>query len=167
MKLKELIKDVENVELTPEQEKQIKNSLGIKESKRWKPNDGERCWTILGDFTTDTEYFSPDFNPDKRRYEYGNLFKTREEAEFALEKIKVYQELKQFADENNDPIEWIYINSKKYNIAYDHDDNILRVYGWSYTAHLGCIYFSSEKLAREAIETVGADRIKKYLFGVE
>lgn len=167
MKLKELIKDVENVELTPEQEKQIKDYLGVKESKRWEPNDGERCWTILGDFTADTDYFSPDFNPDKRRYKYCNLFKTKEEAEFALEKIKVYLELKNFADENNDSIDWSDICANKYSIAYEHDDEILRVDRWSYMEHLGCIYFSSEKLAWEAIKTVGADRIKKYLFGVE
>lgn len=168
MKLKELIKNVENVELTPEQEKQIKNYLGIKDFKRWKPNDGERCWTILGDFTADTNYFTPDYNPDKRRYKYGNLFKTKEEAEFALEKIKIYIELKNFADENNGrPIEWQQPNIKNYYIYWSHNRNALYVSDHWTCQDLGQIYFSSEELAKQAIQKVGEDRIKKYLFGVE
>lgn len=167
MKVKDLLKNVQDVELTPEQEKQIKDYLGIKESKRWKPSASEKCWTIFGDFTIDTEYFSPHFSSDKRRYKYGNLFETKEEAEFAAEKIKVYLELKNFADEHNEPIDWSDPLQDKIYIMWDYEKCSIRYDYNCWMKALNVIYFSSKELAKQAIETVGEDRIKKYLFGVE
>lgn len=167
MKLKELIKNVENVELTPEQEKQIKNYLGIKESKRWKPNDGDYYFYITGGGDIASTCWSMYCYIDADHFAMNNCFKTKEEAEFAAEKIKVYIELKNFADENNDPIEWQQPNIKNYYIYLSHNDNTLYVSDHWTCQDLGQIYFSSEDLAEQAIETVGEDRIRKYLFGVE
>lgn len=167
MKLKELIKDVENVELTPEQEKQIKNYLGIKESKRWQPIHNEDYYYIYCDLTTSLTTYSDSWPSDTGRAEIYNCFKTKEEAEFAAEKIRVYLELKNFADENNGPIDWRDGRSAKHIITYCNVEKRVCIDCWSTTQFMGCVYFSSEKLAWEAIKTVGEDRIKKYLFGVE
>lgn len=166
MKLKELIKNVENVELTPEQEKQIKNYLGIKDSKRWKPNDGDYYFYITGGGDIASTCWSMYCYIDADHFAMNNCFKTKEEAEFAAEKIKVYLELKNFADENNEPIIWDDC-STKYLIAYDHDGRELYIDDWRTSQFLGCIPFSSRELVKQAIQKVGEDRIKKYLFGVE
>jgi predicted metal-binding protein len=168
MKVKDLIKDVENVELTPEQEKQIKNYLGIKESKRWKPKNHDDYCFIMGDGVIADGRFDNAFSVCNGHLYMNNCFKTTEEAEFALEKYKIYQELKNFADENNDhPIEWHQPNISNYYIYLSHDDNALYVSDCWTCQDIGQIYFSSEELAKKAVEKVGEDRIKKYLFGVE
>lgn len=92
--------------------------------------------------------------------EIGNVFKTAEEAEFAVEKLKVEEELRKFSrpfkeDEYN---YFIQINSSHNNIVIDSDD--------CYQTQ-GTIYFESTTIANEATDTVGADRIKKYIFKVE
>ena len=165
MKVKDLIKDVQDVELTPEQEKQIKDYLGIKGNKRWKPKNDGRYYTIYGDLSVDSTYNNTSM--DSLRIVYGNCFKTEKEAEFAAEKIKVYLELKNFADENNDPINWSNPLQEKFYIMWDYEKCII-IYTYScWMKTLDAIYFSSKELAKQAVETVGADRIKKYLFGVE
>ena len=89
----------------------------------------------------------------------GNGFRTEQEAEFAVEKLKVEAELRKFSrpfilgEEN-----W-YLNmirSKDITIAYDH-----------YNIHQGTVYFKSKDKVKEVIEIIGEERIKKYIFGVE
>jgi predicted metal-binding protein len=169
MKVKDLLKDVGNVELTPEQEKQIKDYLGIKEApKRFIPEYGDVYFAIENNGTIIAVHYVEGWLNDKARVALGNCFKTKEEAEFALEKYKIYQELKNFADENNDhPIEWHQPNISNYYIYLSHDDNALYVSDCWTCQDIGQIYFSSEELAKKAVEKVGEDRIKKYLFGVE
>ena len=96
----------------------------------------------------------------------GNCFKTEEEAAFRLEQIKVYNELKNFADENNEEIEWKN-GTAKYIITFDTEDEKIETNIIFYIQDIAQIYFSSKELAEQAIEKVGADRIKKYLFGVK
>lgn len=168
MKLKDLLKTVQDVVLTPEQEKQIKEYLGIKEPKRWKPNPGERYWYIPHCSDIMSTSWSNYCDLDADLFAMGNCFKTETDAEFALEKHLVYQELKQFADENNDPIDWNNQRSHKYSIAYSHEETKrLYITCWSTYQFMGCVWFSSMELAEQAIQKVGEDRIKKYLFGVE
>ena len=165
MKLKDLLKDVQDVELTPEQEKQIKEYLGIKEPKRFVPNYGDIYYYITSDgYIIESVYC---ITSDRDRLTMGNCFKTKEEAEFAVEKIRVYQELKQFADENNGPINWKKSDFHKVCICYNHTAGRIEFSCHQYTDVLGTFYFSSKELAQQAIKKIGEDRIKKYLFGVE
>lgn len=167
MKVKDLLKNVENVELTPEQEKQIKDYLGIKDNKRFKPKQGEKYYYIYPDLSLANTHYDCGFSSDRDRVAYGNCFKTSEEAKFAAEQIKVYQELKNFAEENNDPMDWEDPMQDKTFIMYDYNLGGLRATYNCWQKALGTIYFSSNKLAEQAIKKVGEDRIKKYLFGVE
>lgn len=168
MKLKEMLKNVEDVELTEEQEKQIKDYLGIKNSKKWRPEKGEKYFYIASNGTiVAVTYAEPEYSDYKFHILSNNYFKTKEEAEFRLEQIKVYNELKNFADENNDEeIDWYSSSQIKWRMYFDYANSILNVSGWSTIRSQGAIYFTSEELAKQAIEKVGEDRIKKYLFGV-
>lgn len=88
---------------------------------------------------------------------------TKEEAEFALERLKVIHELKQFAEPKNtvwDFTEYHYI------ICYDYTGDRIN-YGCSSIMKYFDINFATEEMARKAVEAVGEDRIKKYYFGVE
>lgn len=163
MKTKEFFEKYPDVEITEEQAKQIKNILGI---KKWKPKKGENYYYIMSSGATHDQYFTS-ISADNFRILTNNYFKTREEAEFRIEQIKVYNELKNFADENNEEIDWSEFSSTKYFIYLSCSDKTLSVSGNYSVRYQGPIYFSSRELAEQAIKKVGANRIKKYLFGIE
>ena len=106
-----------------------------------------------------------DNNFDLRRWKLGNVFLTKQEAEFAREKQKIKTELQRFADKHNDPTkkEWDGENFHYY-IVYDVIDDDLTTTTASILRHIDDVYFSSEELAEDAINEVGAERILKYLF---
>ena len=121
-------------------------------SKYWYIFDGKVCASIW----TGSE-------DDKSRLCIGNAFHTKEEAEFALEKLKVIHELKQFAEPKNTV--WDF-NEYHYVICYDCTRKEID-YKCSIINKYFDITFATEEMVRKAVEAVGEDRIKKYYFGVE
>lgn len=167
MKLKELLKNVEDVELTEEQEKQIKDFLEIKNSKKWRPKKDESYFYVASSGAIiDVIYAQPEYSDYQFHVLTNNCFKTKEEAEFRLEQIKIYNEIKDFANENNNKIDWHNSSQDKWHIYLNYTTLNLNASEWNTTRSQGAIYFTSEKLAKQAIEKVGEDRIKRYLFGV-
>ena len=145
----------------------------VVEEKRqyWKPKKDEKYY-----FITAYEYdvcVMDDMNDevivDDNRINMGNCFKTEEEAEHMVEKLKVIHELQKFAYENNEKeIDWNDIKQYKCFLIYDTDDKKICVDYRTYVKNEPFnIYFTSFNLARQAIETIGKDRIKKYYFDVE
>ena len=105
---------------------------------------------------------------DSNRYQLGNYFKTKEEAEFELNRRLVYQELKDYALEHNEcEFDWKNRYQPKWSIFYDTESECLKYDDFYTFCDITQIHFSSEKIAREAVTTVGEDRIKKYLFGID
>ena len=141
----------------------------VEEKKKyWTPKEKEKYFYI-----EDCMGVSDDRNVqapiDYCRFNIGNCFKTKEEAEHILEKLKVIHELQKFAYENNEEeIDWKNFNQCKYKIFYDAEDGDLYVdYSVQCESEPFNIYFTSFKVAKKAIEAVGEDRIKKYYFNVE
>ena len=97
---------------------------------------------------------------DRHRQSIGNFFQTKEQAEFAVEKLKVEAELRKFSR----PFEYGKFN---YYLFFVIDGDNLKIDFTSYCQPQGAIYFESEEKAQQAVSTVGEDRIKKYIFGVE
>lgn len=99
---------------------------------------------------------------DEARWELGNIFFTEEEAKFAREKRKVEVELKRYAKEHNDPTleDSYFILHDEYNEELDYDV-------WADYRPQGAVVFTSKQLVFDAIESIGRDRIIKYIFGVE
>lgn len=68
---------------------------------RWKPTHGERYWTIsiepADGYVYPARWYDEGF--DNNVHAFGNCFKTREQAEMALEKIK--KVLLEAHDDNN------------------------------------------------------------------
>lgn len=138
------------VEPTKEQEKEIKKILGIKD-ETWKPEVGELVWILFGTNTNE--------------YNLGFAFKTKEEAEFRKEQLLVENELRRFAAENNEEIDWNDENQPKYYISYHSISNTVSIDAKS-TFKSNDVYFTSAEIAQKAIDTIGEDRIKKFYLGV-
>lgn len=140
----------------------------VKESKAWKPKEGEPYYyagsngEVLGDCNSNHQI-------DEGRINLSNCFKTKEQAEHMVEKLKVINELKNFALENNEEeIDWNNLSQRKYVIIYDPEDQNVDVYCYWRTQYIPFnIHFTSEKIAQKAIETIGVDRIKKYYFDID
>ena len=97
---------------------------------------------------------------DNLRYDIGNYFKTEEEAKFEVERLKVIRELKKFSTPISD-FDWNDDTQKKYTITIR--NNLIRVTVY-YNLQSSDLYFKSKKQAKNAIYSVGEDRIFKYYF---
>ena len=101
------------------------------------------------------------YNIDSNSREIGNAFLTREEAEFEVERRKIETEMLRLG------------GRRKFNRGKDNYFIMYtRIEGLDYVNYhsmheQGVIYFDSELDAINAVKTIGKDRIKKYIFGVE
>lgn len=58
---------------------------------------------------------------DEQMYDIGNCFKTKKEAEFEVERLKVIAELKRYAQEHNEcEVDWSNANQFKYYLYYSY-----------------------------------------------
>ena len=138
-----------------------------KESRVWKPENNEGYYFINDFATADTDIWGDSYI-DHKRFEIGNVYKTREEVCFALERAKVKAELKRYALEHNDPEKEAWNNDNgHYMIAFNHRVNDLFITRGYYIEEESATCFTSAPIARDAIEAVGRERILKYIFGVE
>ena len=148
----------------------LANDWEVVEEKKnwWKPELDDNYYIIFSDGSIDYTNYDCDWD-DKRIMAIGNCFQTEEQAEFMVEKLKVIHELEKFAYENNtEEIDWNDTNQEKLYLTMNYMDKCIDVfytYSWIYSP--SNIYFTSKKIAKEAIETIGEERIKKYYFGVD
>lgn len=121
--------------------------------------NGDVYWYVDNDTEVmSLEWCDSGYSPN--RLSIGNVFHTKEQAEFAVEKLKVEAELRKFSrpfDEDN----------TNYFIELSRFDKTLTIADDECWQIQGTIYFESTKIANEAIDTIGAERIKKYIFGVK
>lgn len=101
---------------------------------------------------------------DNSRYDTGNYFKTREEAEFEAERLKVIAELREFATPISE-FDWNDPREDKYVLEFQTEEgnNFLMIDCW-HTCQFSDLCFESEEAAKAAIESIGEDRIIKYYF---
>ena len=111
----------------------------------------------------DTEVLSQKWHNseyDEGRLSIDNVFKTKEEADFAVEKLKVEAELRKFSR----PFKY---GDWNFEILWNNHENNIELDWSGYVVRQSVIYFESGEIAEKAIESVGEERIKKYIFGVE
>ena len=131
------------------------------EQKVWKPKEGEFYYYIDDDGGIAFKKWQGIYT-DLFRYRTGNCFKTYEETEKVLEKIKIYMQLKIYALEHNtEKINWHFGMQKKYYIEYDNNNKKIDIYYCRYSKSICKIYFTSEDECKQAIEEIGRDNIKK------
>ena len=154
-KLKQLEKDFNT------QVADIKKQIEECDNKVFKPNKfGEKYYTIstkgkIGSYS----FCNDDF--DKEIIDFGNYFKTQEEAERKRFEIRLHRQLELFALENNDTEIDLNIHSEKYIISYRIDGNIFidKVYSFK---DLGQVYFTSKEIAEKALETFRHELIRYF-----
>lgn len=134
-----------------------------KTGRRWKPENEEEYY-YLSEHGEIIVAFWDNYLIDNDRYAIGNCFKTKEEAEFMVEKLKVLVELKEYADDEQ---EWEYDNCH-WHIGYNPNTECIKVGYFIFTKSIPFnIYFSSEEQAQKCIDAIGEERLKKYYFCVE
>ena len=89
----------------------------------------------------------------------GNVYKTEQEAEFALEKLKVENELRKFSDS------WD-LEITQYTFSFNWENGEFEIEYPDYNQYPNSYYFYSINSLELALKTVGEDRIKKYIFEV-
>lgn len=142
-------------------ENKLKELLVKPEPKTvWDLKDGDKYYLIshtgkVERITWDDDKF------DLRRREIGNVFLTKEEAEFELERrkcesimLKYGRRTFKYGDDN-------------YLFRFDNIYKKLEVEVWRTCHFQGTIYFDTEELAKKAINEIGEERLKKYVFRVE
>lgn len=94
-----------------------------------------------------------------RNLEIGNAFLTKEEAESEVERRKIETEMIRLGGRRN-----FKFNGNNFSIYYSDGLNVAL---WHLTINQGSIYFDTRKEAEDAIEHIGEDRLRKYIFGVD
>lgn len=135
-----------------------------KTNKKWKPQYGEKYYTISTRGTIDFDNFVAENNTDAVRLLLGNVFETEEEAEHMLEKIKIINKLRELSNISfNDNCK-----QEKFVIFYNTENQQIRITQHTFIRELPfSIYFATKKDAEKAVLTIGEDNLKKYYFDVE
>ena len=139
-----------------------------KKSKVWKHKIENHYYYIdcNGNEGTEFDYWGNNCI-DEYRYTIGNCFPTKEKAEFAVERLKVIAELKRFAQEHNEKeIDWSTCDKDKFYLIYDYYNDCVNCAN-TFGNKSNNIYFTSREVLKQAIDTIGVDRIKKYYLEVE
>lgn len=121
----------------------------------WVPAIDERYYFLYNDGDISSTINRND-DSDKHRIAQGNYYKTREDAQFAVECNKVLQELRVLANGYKltpGVIRW-YLYS---------ENNRVKVGSYCDMIHHG-VCFATSEAAKAAIEKIGEDRLKKYYF---
>lgn len=148
------LQELANLNKEEQEKKEIK--------KRWRPNLGEIYFRINWDDIVSLTWENDTY--DNKYYNVRDIYKTREEAEFELERRKIMIEFQNYADEHNGEIAH---PSYAFWLALDEDDMSITVENDSFLPPVGTVLFSNEDIAYDAIETIGEDRIIKYMFGID
>ena len=139
----------------------IKKQIEECDKKVFEPKLGEKYYSILPNGKIYMyEFFNDNF--DKEIIDFGNYFKTKEEAERKSFEIRLHRQLELFALENNETeINWNDDSSKEYIISYSKDREIFvdRVYNLK---DFGQVYFTSREIAEKALEVFKEDLLRYF-----
>jgi hypothetical protein len=132
--------------------------------KVWEPSLGDLYYYINSNGDIKFSYYNTR-SIDKRCI--GNFFKTDEEADHMVEKLKVIRELQDLSNIKFNMSDYVK-NNGIYYIAYDFTqnrivplfDNISRNIPFN-------VYFSTKEDCEKAITKIGKERLERYYFDIE
>ena len=118
--------------------------------------DGEEYYVLWSDGSTGCHIFNS--QDDEVLREMGNVFLTREEAEFEKERRKIEAILRKYSRP---------FKSGEYNyvVVCDTENNMLLVRVTQFYNSGGPV-FANKEVAEKVIDEIGKVRLKKYWFGV-
>ena len=145
--------------------KEVLDFLGYKEDGKFIPKENERYWAI--DMLGVVDYYHwGDDRFDKYQLSIGNVYRTEEEAEQALDFQTRKAELIKEIEDSSDVIDWRDGRQSKYHILLDRCNNSLVVRGNVFEQTHGTAYTTNTAFLYELIET-RSDEVKELLFGVK
>ena len=163
IKIKDIVEKYAEYEVDEDKLKELLIEPKLKTVWNLQVDDTYYYLTACGDIRCDEWCRHP---LDEARRATGNCFLTYEEVEFELERRKVETELLRCGG-TRDMMSIGDINTDKYFIMYLHESRRICINSYCSLHCLSNIYFKSEVDAQRAINKIGEDRIKKYLFYVD
>lgn len=126
----------------------------------WDLKDGDEYWHIST--INNNNYATWNGNAwDLAIRENGNAFLTYDEAEFELERRKCEAIMLKYGRRA------FKYNKDNYLLRFNNNSEKVEVGFWSIYQFQGSIYFDTEELVQKAIDEIGEERLKKYIFRVE
>lgn len=126
----------------------------------WDLKDGDEYWHIST--INNNNYATWNGNAwDLAIRENGNAFLTYDEAKFELERRKCEAIMLKYGRRT------FKYEQNNYLIRFDNTNKKVEVDFWYIYQFQGSIYFDTEELAQKAIDEIGEERLKKYVFQVE
>lgn len=129
--------------------------------------NGQDYWFISGSGRVTPTTWSDNNGYSIGHLAIGNIYLSEQSCEFAVEKLKVIQEIAkwQFKFDRGFVVDWKDEEQLRYYPYYDHEDNRVLVMSLNSSQFISDIeLFSSIDKARQCVESIGEKRIKKYLF---
>lgn len=149
-----------DAELTAEQAEK----LGLTEKKKtgWERVKERNAYCLVDAFFDIVINEETNENIDDILFRSGNYFADRALAEKMSKRIGLMMRMQRWADEHNDGIDWRDSRQPKFYICGD-CENELEVDCIFSLDIIGTVYFSTKKLAEQAIEIFGDEIIKAYI----
>lgn len=129
---------------------------------RWKPSNGE-VYFYIADYNGVQRSHWDDDDYDLFRWSVGNVYKTEEQAERALERMKIRTQLEDIALRLNKGIniDWNDVQQEKYFLFYDNEEHIL-TQDYKTISQSDDVY-CVEPFLEVARKEIGEERLAKYL----
>lgn len=130
--------------------------------KRWRARNKSEYYYV--DTTCGVVISEEDDNlqQDTYRYDTHNYFQTEEEAREYDHVLETERQLKKFADEYNDEIDWENTEGK-WSLYYDYAYHRISIIKLRATKDARVIYFSSKEIVQQAVDAIGPENIEEYL----
>lgn len=139
-----------------------------KKSRVWKPSDCELYWSMDSSLVFNSRWY--DCEIDKERYECGNCFRTREEAEEELTRRQMLTKWKRLSIEaGEDENKWKHRENgwpKHWYVFFDEFEKVINC-GANDGYHSESTYFPSKQSLLAAISELGEENVKKYILGIK
>ena len=161
--LKQLKQELEETKnKCAEIEKKIEDLEKQESEVRWRAREGEKYYYFCGHGEICADRDGP-YKIDTGRYNLGNYFKTEEEAENVVEKIKIYTQLKDLALQLNrgKKIDWNNSDQSKWFIVLGFFDNTLRSNCSYMRQEIGQIYCLDGNFLEDAKQEIGEENLRK------
>lgn len=133
-----------------------------KENKRWRSKDGDIYWVVDSNGNPSWSY-EYDRDRDSFRYDTHNYFQTEDEAQKYANVLETERQLKKFAEEHSDVIDWNNINQEKWCLYYNYKYYRVDIGNPCWSKDARTIFFSSKEIAEQAINEIGEEKITEYL----
>lgn len=131
----------------------------VKEEQEF-PQSGDDYWYVDDEGSVFGTFYDNHYI-DRYRQTIGNIFRNKYQADLAVEKLKAEAELRKYSRTFKH-------GGDNYTFNFNHDEGkVVHVYASESHEELGSLYFESRDKAQQAIDEVGEERIKKYIFGME